>query len=96
MIDYEIRNAIGGNIGNLQDIYDALSGGSLRDRGKVLFGHGSRYYMSIDSRVQEIVANYASLSITRPDLIEILKKDYPQLVDELDKYVDELLKKVGV
>ena len=96
MIDYEIRNAMGGNIGNLQDIYDALSGGSLRDRGKVLFGHGSRYYMSIDSRVQEIVANYASLSITRPDLIEILKKDYPQLVDELDKYIDELLKKVGV
>lgn len=96
MIDYEIRNAMGGNIGNLQDIYDALSGGSLRDRGKVLFGHGSRYYMSIDSRVQEIVANYASLSITRPDLIEILKKDYPQLVNELDKYIDELLKKVGV
>lgn len=96
LIDYEARNIMGGSIGNLQDIYDALSGGSLRDKGTILFGHGTRYYVNIDSRVKEIVANYGSLSVLRPDLIEILRKDYPKLVDELDKYIDELLKKVGV
>ena len=34
-IDYESRNAMGGGVDALEDIYDALSGGLYRDRGTV-------------------------------------------------------------
>lgn len=93
--DYLARNIMGGGIGNLQDIYDALSGGVLRDGGKVIYGHGSSYYLYTESRVHETIANYAALSVTRPDLIELLRVDKPELVAELDATIVELLKKAG-
>lgn len=93
--DYLARNIMGGGIGNLEDIYDALSGGTYRDTRKVLYGHGSSYYRSTESRVHETIANYAALSVTRPDLIELLRNDKPELVAELDATIVELLKKVG-
>ena len=93
--DYMARNIMGGGIGNLEDIYDALSGGVFRDKGTVMYGHGSSYYRSQESRVHETIANYAALSITRPDLIELLKADKPDLVVELDATIVEFLKKVG-
>ena len=89
------RNYNGGGIGNLQDIYDALSGGVYRDAGKVKYGHGTKYYRDIDDKTLEIVANYGALSITRPDLIEILKTDKPALVSELDKLMDTIISKYG-
>lgn len=92
-IDYECRNLMGGGIGNLEDIYDALSGGKFRDNGTVLYGHGSKYYRSREGRVHETIANYAALSITRPDLIDLLRADKPDLVKELDETIVELLKK---
>ena len=88
----EQRNSMGGGINQLQDIYDALSGGEYRDRDIVKYGHGIRYYNNVNSRIKEVVANYGSLSITRPDLIELLKKDKPELVEELDKLIDNMLK----
>lgn len=94
-IDYEQRNALGGNICNLEDIYDALSGGKFREKGVVTYGHGQRYYSTTSARIEEIIANYASLSVTRPDLVEMLRKDKPELCEALDKYIIELLKKVG-
>lgn len=93
--DYECRNIMGGGIGNLQDIYDALSGGDFRDTGVVKYGHGGKYYQSVNSRVHETIANYAALSVTRPDLIDLLRADKPELVAELDATIAELLKKVG-
>ena len=36
-IDYQCRNAMGGGISSLEDIYDALSGGSARDAGLVRY-----------------------------------------------------------
>lgn len=87
------RNFNGGGINNLQDIYDALSGGLYRDTNKVIFGHGSKYYRNYDSRVKEIVANYGTLSISRPDLIKLLKEDKPALVNELDKLMDIIIEK---
>lgn len=93
--DYECRNIMGGGIGNLQDIYDALSGGVFRDTGVVKYGHGGKYYQSVNSRVHETIANYAALSVTRPDLIELLRADKPELVAELDAVIVELLKKAG-
>ena len=94
-LDYEARNIMGGGIGNLQDIYDALSGGRFRDNHTVIYGHGSSYYRSAESRVHETIANYAALSITRPDLIDLLRADKPDLVAELDAAIQELLKKAG-
>ena len=93
--DYLARNIMGGGIGNLQDIYDALSGGSFRDSGAVIYGHGSSYYRYTESRIHETIANYAALSITRPDLIDLLRADKPELVAELDATIAELLKKAG-
>ena len=92
---YNQRRLMGGGINNLEDIYDALSGGLYRDSGKVTYGHGSKYYKTIDSRVKEIVANYGTLAISRPDLIELLKADKPALVSELDKLMDSIISKYG-
>lgn len=93
--NYECRNIMGGGIGNLQDIYDALSGGLFRDTGVVKYGHGGKYYQSVSSRVHETIANYAALSVTRPDLIDLLRDDKPDLVAELEALIVELLKKAG-
>lgn len=93
--DYECRNIMGGGIGNLQDIYDALSGGALRDSHVVKYGHGVKYYHKIQDRVCETVANYAALSVTRPDLIKLLRSDKPELVKELDELILDYLKKAG-
>lgn len=93
--DYRTRNLMGGGVNGLQDIYDALSHGEARDKGVVLFGHGGRYYSHKPDRAHETIANYAALSITRPDLIELLRKDKPELVKELEETVKAMLKKVG-
>jgi SPP1 gp7 family putative phage head morphogenesis protein len=93
LIEYEERNLMGGGMTNLQDIYDALSGGKFRDKGVVKYGHGSRYYRrgGIDSRLKEIIANYGAISMTRPDLVEMLRADKPNLVDELESLLDSML-----
>ena len=90
--DYLVRNKFNGENG-LQDIYDALSGGLWGDSGKVLYGHGSRYYNSAfskDKQCSEIFANYFSLSITRPDLVDMLRRDKPKLVEALDELLEEI------
>ena len=94
--DYESRNIMGGGICNLQDIYDALSKGTYRANGTVAYGHGQRYYATEGNRIKETIANYASLSVTRPDLIDMLRKDKPELCAELDNLILELIKKAGV
>ncbi len=94
-IDYNARNIMGGGINNLQDIYDALSGGTYRANGTVIYGHGQQYYARVGSQIKETVANYASLSITRPDLIDMLRRDKPELCGALDNLITDMLKKVG-
>ena len=93
-IDYETRNQLGG-INSLQDIYDALSKGAYRGNGTVTYGHGSRYYASMENQIHEIWANYCALSLTRPDLIEMLRRDKPELVAMLDKIKADIVGKVG-
>ena len=93
--DYESRNLMGGGICNLQDIYDALSRGTYRANGTVAYGHGQRYYAREGNRIKETVANYASLCVTRPDLVAMLRRDKPELCAELDNLIVELLKKAG-
>jgi hypothetical protein len=96
-LNYQKRNACGGGIDCLQDIYDALSGGRFLDTGVVQYGHGGKYYSEafIGKRCEETLANYGALSITRPDLVELLREDYPELVEMLDEVVGEMLEKVG-
>lgn len=94
-IDYDSRNAMGGGVNNLQDIYDALSGGAHRGNGVVRYGHGAQYYAKADNRVVETIANYASLSVTRPDLIDMLRKDKPNLCSALDELIQDFIKKAG-
>ncbi len=94
-LDYESRNIMGGGIGNLQDIYDALSSGTYRANGTVIYGHGQQYYSTVKSQIHETVANYVSLSVTRPDLIDMLRKDKPELCEALDEMVIELIAKAG-
>lgn len=93
-ISYETRNRMKG-VNSLQDIYDALSKGKYRDTGVVKYGHGSKYYRSEESQAHEIWANYCALSLTRPDLIELLKEDKPELVKALEEIKAEVMKKVG-
>ena len=93
--DYLCRNIMGGGISTLQDIYDALSGGKHRDTGVVQYGHGSSYYRSTDMRRAETLANYGALSILRPDLIELLAEDKPELVEALVATVAEMLAIAG-
>lgn len=93
--DYLCRNVMGGGIGNLEDIYDALSGGTYRDKGIVKYGHGSSYYRSMDDRRAETLANYGALSVLRPDLVAMLAEDKPELVEALAGTVTDMLGIVG-
>lgn len=94
-IDYNSRNIMGGGICNLEDIYDALSGGKHRANGIVRYGHGTQYYSVKDRRVIETIANYASLSVTRPDLTDMLRMDKPDLCKALDELIEDFIKKAG-
>lgn len=93
-IDDARRSYDGGGIDALEDIFDALSSGRYRDNGTVMYGHGSKYYRQKGSAESEIWANFCNLSLTRPDLIEILKKDQPELVNALTELAEEMEKEL--
>ena len=86
---------MGGGIGNLEDIYDALSGGTFRDKGVVKYGHGSSYYSSSEDRRAETLANYGALSVLRPDLVAMLAEDKPELTEALSLVIVVMLGIVG-
>ena len=88
--DYLGRNLCGGGVDMLSDIYDALSGGVYQDSKTLIFGHGGSYYSKTGKANSEIFANYVSLSVNRPDLVEVLRKDKPELCDALDKMIEEM------
>lgn len=88
-LDYDARNAAGG-INALEDIYDALTGGKARGDGRVYFGHGEKYYRHTGAKESETFANYMALSLTRPDLVQMLEEDQPDLVQALRDIVADL------
>lgn len=94
-IDYQCRNAMGGGISSLEDIYDAFSAGTAREAGLVRYGHGATYYRDIANRCEETLANYGALSVVRPDLVELLRQEEPELVEALEEVIQEMLKKAG-
>lgn len=93
-MDIECRTAMNG-VDKLEDIYDALNDGYLRgktiDGVKIGYGHGDSYYRTRSKQVEEIWANYCALSLTRPDLIEVLRQDQPQLMASMDAMRDDIL-----
>lgn len=90
-LDDGLRSEVlGGGVPMLEDIYDALSGGAFYDSQTVLSGHGIKYYRVKGNKEAELIANYTSLSIERPDLIAQLRKDKPDLCKELDRIMYEL------
>ncbi len=93
-VDYTLRNLFGGGVNNLSDIYDALSAGRYQDSRKLSFGHGASYFRSEEHQNSEIFANYMSLSVTRPDLIEVLRRDKPELCEVLDEIIKEMAGKI--
>ena len=69
------RNAI-------EDIYDAISGGTLRDKTPGLYGHGSRYYRHDpggEDAATETLANYCSLALAYPELFELMAEEQPEI-----------------
>ena len=94
--DNKRRALFGGGVSGLQDIYDAVSKG-FRDTGQVTYGHGSAYYTDrrrTNPNCSESLANYASLCVGHPELIDILAEDYPEIVTALRGCVEAMLKEV--
>lgn len=75
----------------VEDIMDALTRGAARDRGVVSYGHGSKYYAEPTMAVVETWANYCSLQLLEPDLLDDLRKDFPDLISMFDKLRDDML-----
>lgn len=95
--DNKRRALFGGGVSGLQDIYDAVSKGTFRDTGQVTYGHGSAYYTDrrrTNPNCSESLANYASLCVGHPELIDILAEDYPEIVTALRGCVEAMLKGV--
>jgi SPP1 gp7 family putative phage head morphogenesis protein len=95
--DNKRRALFGGGVSGLQDIYDAVSKGTFRDTGQVTYGHGSTYYTDrrrTNPNCSESLANYASLCVGHPELIDILAEDYPEIVTALRGCVEAMLKEV--
>lgn len=95
--DNKRRTLFGGGVSGLQDIYDAVSKGTFRDTGQVTYGHGSAYYTDrrrTNPNCSESLANYASLCVGHPELIDILAEDYPEIVTALRGCVEAMLKEV--
>lgn len=95
--DNKRRALFGGGVSGLQGIYDAVSKGTFRDTGQVTYGHGSAYYTDrrrTNPNCSESLANYASLCVGHPELIDILAEDYPEIVTALRGCVEAMLKEV--
>ena len=72
------------------DIFDALSGGEHQGNGALLHGHGGSYYRRTGTTESEIFANDMSLSVNRPDLVDMLRRDKPELCSALDDLIAEM------
>ncbi len=79
---------------NLMDMYDAMSGGRLMSDGYIYAGHGKGYYADRESRAHELFANYCSLSVFKPELLEYFKKDFPETSKRLEEHVRNMMKRV--
>lgn len=73
----------------LEDIYDAITGGELHSQG--YYGHGRKYYSSASDRAAETFANYCSLSQVHPEILDVLRKEQPEIYDACRSMVKLML-----
>lgn len=77
----ESRKAHNG-LNAVEDIYDAISGGTFRDRTPGSYGHGSRYYghnPGGENAAAETIANYCSLALANPELFQLMAEEQPEI-----------------
>ena len=91
--EYEADKKRNRNNSALSDIMDALSGGKLYDLKLFSEGHGNEF-KAVYNRASEIMSDYASLCFTKPKQVELLKKNYPELCEELDRSLNVYAKKL--
>ena len=66
----------------IEDIYDAISGGKLRDSTSGLYGHGSKYYGNNpggENAATETIANYCNLALAYPELFQMMAEEQPEI-----------------
>lgn len=84
-------------MGNLMDMYDALSDGKFFDygyNGKRFAGHGGKYYRgSSENKNTELLANWGTLKMINPQLADMFRKDKPDVAEALDKVEAAMLQK---
>ena len=84
---------------NFMDLYDALGGGFFYGKNASTAtgsyvpcsGHGSKYYSSYGNRNVELVANWGTLKMQNRKLVELFRKDKPEVAKALDEMLDDLL-----
>lgn len=93
-IEWLVRSEYG-SVSSMQDMYDALSGGKLYSSDVFAFGHGPNYFNSDSLKAVELWADYANISLTNPELIELMRKDMPDVINALDGIKLEMAKELS-
>ena len=78
----------------IEDIYDAISGGTLRDKTPGLYGHGSVYYSNDpggENAAAETIANYCSLALAYPDLFNLMAEEQPEIWEACGNIVKAMI-----
>lgn len=78
----------------LQDIYSALSSGRSDYNGLLAYGHSAKYFQDPELQIYEIIAEYAVLALTNKELLDMFRRDKPELADELEKHYANTLKEM--
>ena len=89
----ESRKAHNG-VNAIEDIYDAISGGTLRDKTAGMYGHGSKYYRHDpggEAAATETIANYCSLALAYPELFEIMAEEQPEIWEACSGIIKAML-----
>lgn len=78
----------------IEDIYDAISGGTLRDKTPGLYGHGSKYYgfnAGGENAATETIANYCSLALAYPELFQLMAEEQPEIWEACGNVVKAMI-----
>ena len=81
------------------DLYDALGGGFFYGKNASTAtgsympcaGHGTKYYSSYGHRNVELVANWGTLKMQNRKLVQLFRRDKPDVAQALDEMLDDLL-----
>ena len=82
------------SVNAIEDIYDAISGGTLRDKTRGLYGHGSAYYANDpggESAAAETLANYCSLALASPELFKLMAEEQPEIWEACGNIIKAML-----